>query len=72
MGEFVLILITQCLGLNPWFRLLYFTNGSNEMNYNVIDLKVQEAERQMGLEVHHDGFKPVNFLEWWSVVAPAR
>lgn len=39
---------------------------------NEIDLRVQEVKRLMGLKTHHDGFKLVNSLEWWSAVASMR
>ena len=36
---------------------------------NEIDFRVWGAKMLMGLKVHHDGFKPVNSLEWQSAVA---
>ena len=35
-------------------------------------LKSEKLKRSMGLKEHHDGFKLVNYLEWWSAVAFVR
>ena len=43
----------------------------NEMKMKSI-LKTGKPKRLMGLKVHQDGSKPVNSLEWRSVVASMR
>lgn len=35
-------------------------------------LKYAKPKKLMGLKVHHDDFKPSNFLEWQSAVTPVR
>ena len=42
---------------------------ANEMNLN---LKSMKPKRLMGLKVHYNGFKLVNFLGWLSVVEGER
>lgn len=36
----------------------------DEMKWIEIDIRVQEAERRMGLKVHEVGVKLANSLEW--------
>ena len=44
--------------------------GSFEVKIKEMKLifKFGKQKKLMVLNVHHDGFKPTNFLEWWSVV----
>lgn len=56
-----LVCIWNFLKACVWSNLQ--NNLTYEMNWNVIDFKVREAEKAiMGLKVHQDGFKPVNSL----------
>ena len=45
--------------------MIDITNGSKKGS-------IDEAQRLMGLKVHHDGLKPYNFLVWQSVEAFVR
>ena len=57
--------ITSCIGVRSEYVVVY-----NDMK---VIFKVREAGKvEMGQKIHHDGFKPLHYLEWWSAVASVR